>query len=110
MKKQFLLALLLLASCAGQGTTPSLTEQPADHNQYQADLGYCQDWAKPTKHEWAQRCAAQGDMVLMARLIASFDNNDPRDQDTSRQSMPNSTQYRLDMCMKEKGYKINTPG
>ena len=110
MKKQFLLAVFLLASCAGQGAAPHITEQPTDNNQYQADLGNCQDWAKPTKHEWAQRCAVQGNMVLMAKLIASFDNSDPRDQDGRRQSMPNSTQYRLDMCMKEKGYKINMPG
>ena len=110
MKKHILLAVFLLAACSGQGTAPHIAEQPSDHNQYQADLGYCEDWAKPTKHEWAQRCAVQGDMVFMSHVIASFDNNDPRDSDTQRQSMPNSTQYRLNMCMKAKGYKINMPG
>jgi hypothetical protein len=110
MKKHILLAIFLLSACSGQGAKPALTEQPPDNTQYQADLSYCEDWAKPTKHEWAQRCAAQGNLVMMAQLIASFDNDDPRDKDASRQSVPNSTQYRLNMCMKAKGYKINMPG
>jgi len=105
--KKHLLTLLLLSSCAGQ--SPHLAEQPADVAKFQSDLAACQDWAVPTRHEMAMRCQANGDMVFVTQLIASLSGPDPRDKDSARQSMPNDTRYRLDVCLRAKGYKIDMP-
>jgi len=110
MKKHFLLGLLLLTSCAGTGATPHMAEQLSDHGQYRADLAICQSWAAPTHHEWAERCAAQGDMILISSLIDNLSADDPRDHDGRRQSLPNTTQARLDACLKDKGYAVDTSG
>jgi len=109
MKYAFLIALLFLNACASNEATPTTAEQSPDSRSYHADLATCQQWAAPTRHEWAARCAANGEMVMMSKIIASLSSDDPRDRDTTRQSLPNDTQARFNVCMKDKGYAMADP-
>jgi len=111
MRRSFLIALLLLAGCASNDPMPNnIVAQSDNKPAYRTDLAYCQNWAAPTRNEWATRCSSNGELVMWSHIIASLSPSDPRDQDTQRQSLPNDTQARFTACMNNKGYAINTAG
>lgn len=91
------LILLLLTGCAPLGSyQPKLASAPANEEKYQADLADC---IHKVEHPPVNGFYAFG---LLGGAAAEATNQDPMYDDWSKPTT------RVDACMKERGYAINS--